>query len=116
MCGAESALENVLMMPSQFADGIFVLTHLLCRWGHIMTQEALELHWTFRRARAIGILAEPHDHKVCDQCRSVSRKSARICPICGTYRFHSSKRIVVKVAKLIRASPFPYSAGVVPRF
>lgn len=81
----------------------------------IMTDAQKQIHFEVRTRHVERILSSPFSYKVCDQCKSISLTTARLCPICHAYRWDSSAETVIETAKHIGKSPFPYSAGVVPR-
>jgi len=60
-------------------------------------------------------MAEPRLYKACDQCRSIAFKRARICCVCGAYRFDEDPVAVIATAKETQYSPFPLTMGTVPR-
>lgn len=62
-----------------------------------------------------GILSDIANHKVCDVCRSISKLSAAVCPICHAYQWILDPAYVAETANLIGATPFPITAGTVPR-
>lgn len=80
-----------------------------------MNREELLRHWKLRRERIRGIRFDPDVFKVCDQCRSIYYKSARICSFCGAYRFNFGRDVVLETTRLMGLVPFPYTAPVVPR-
>jgi hypothetical protein len=69
-----------------------------------------------RRQQADAVLAEPHLYKVCDQCRSISFRTCGLCPICHGYRWDESREALIETAKTIGTTPFPLTAGTVPKF
>jgi hypothetical protein len=81
-----------------------------------MTPKAKQQCQDHRRHQADYILAEPHLYKVCDQCRSISYITYGLCPICHCYRWDSSPEFVITTANIIGSTPFPLTAGTVPRF
>lgn len=59
-----------------------------------------ELHHRVRQLdRAID---RPEEYKVCDVCKSLLIVEDRLCRFCEAYRFDSSKKAVVDLAKLLR--------------
>ena len=79
-----------------------------------MTDGEIVRHATIRRRGIQQIIAEPHLYKACDQCRSILFKRAKICCICGAHRFNEGP-VVLATAKEMQLSPFPMTAGIVPR-
>jgi hypothetical protein len=75
--------------------------------------EAHHLHC--RAQQAAEFIANPGLYKACDQCHSISQLNARICFVCGAYRFDESRETVILVSQIIGSSTFPFIAGVVPR-
>ena len=80
-----------------------------------MTPEALKRHAAHRRQRQAEICAEASLHKVCEQCLSISRITARHCFLCGAYSWLTSVEDVIRTAEVFGSSPFPFTAGTVPR-
>jgi hypothetical protein len=68
-----------------------------------------------RQKRAKEILNELAKFKVCDQCRSISYKTAQTCTVCGAYRFNEDPEAVRDTAQEMGANPFPITSGTVPR-
>lgn len=70
----------------------------------------------FNRQKALTeMLSKAGECKACDQCRSVFSKDIGICRFCGAYRFNERPAVVRATLKIMLKSPFPVSAGVVPR-
>jgi recombinational DNA repair protein RecR len=80
-----------------------------------MTEVQKQIHFDLRKSHVQRILEAPETYMVCTQCQSISKRTARLCPICAAYRWDHSLERIVETAKHIGRSPFPYSAGVVPR-
>ena len=72
-------------------------------------------HLLRRRKLAESFIAYPHLFKACDCCQSMSAVMERICRLCGAYRWRTVAAEVVAIAEVIGNSPFPFTAGVVPR-
>jgi hypothetical protein len=68
-----------------------------------------------RAARAALFIAEPQNYKVCDQCLSIARLLAPVCPICGAWRWDATPERIIEVSRTMAENPFPITAGVVPR-
>jgi hypothetical protein len=81
-----------------------------------MTQGQVALHWTARRTKADQIIANATNFKACDQCWAIMRKHAGMCAVCGAYRFREEVASVRTIAEMTKHSPFPVTAGTVPRF
>ena len=81
-----------------------------------MTPEAQHQWQALRRRQAHAALAKLHLYKVCDQCRSISFKTCGLCPICHGYRWDESRETLIETANIIGTTPFPLTAGTVPRF
>ena len=80
-----------------------------------MTPEALARHAEARRTAFAHISAVPERFKVCTQCHSTSYRHAAVCFICGAYRFDEQVDHIAVTAIVAGRSPFPFSAGTVPR-
>lgn len=80
-----------------------------------ISKKETDRHLAGRRARAEGFIAEPHRFKVCDLCNSISPVSAGLCRVCGGYCWHTDRKTVIRIARIIRKTPFPLTSGVVPR-
>jgi hypothetical protein len=80
-----------------------------------MTSVDLQFHWNRRKERALSFVAHPEVYKVCDQCWSISKRGARVCPICGAWRWDRTPERVIEISRLMAKNPFPVTAGVVPR-
>ena len=77
---------------------------------------ALQQQYLVRRQKlAERFLTTPREFKVCDCCQSIWKVTATGCHLCGSYRWRTSEAEVVAIAKIICATPFPFTAGVVPR-
>jgi hypothetical protein len=81
-----------------------------------MTQEEIAFHWAARRAKADQIIANAANFKVCDTCWAIIRTHAGKCAVCGAYRFREGVASVRAIAEMTKQSPFPLTAGTVPRF
>src|SRR5262249_6104833 len=84
--------------------------------SNLMTQDQVAVFWAARRTKADQIIANAPLFKVCDQCRCIMRKHAGKCAVCGAYRFREEVASVRAIAKKTKQSPFPLTAGTVPRF
>ena len=80
-----------------------------------MNQTTQALHLNRRRLKAIKIVVNAEQFKVCDQCSSIAVKNARVCPLCGAYRFDESIATVRRVANFSGTCPFPLTSAFVPR-
>jgi hypothetical protein len=80
-----------------------------------MTETAFLQHLARRRAKATRFATNPERYKVCAQCWSIAPLREGVCRICGTYRWDKSLERVREVAEMIGRSPFPVTAGTVPR-
>ncbi len=80
-----------------------------------MQQQYLDNQFNFRRARLLCIRASAGEFKVCSACLSIALNRARVCPVCGAYRFFYSPEAVRAVALFMHAAPWPRTAGTVPR-
>lgn len=80
-----------------------------------MTGDKQLEHLAFRQELAHIHISYPAYFKVCNQCRSISFKEVGLCKICGSYSFNESPEEVTETAKLMGSTPFPVTAGVVPR-
>jgi hypothetical protein len=81
-----------------------------------MIEHVLALHTRARKVRGAQIKASARNFKVCDQCLSISRRSASRCTVCAAYRWRWDSAEVVRVAEIIAGHPFPQLSAVVPRF
>jgi hypothetical protein len=81
-----------------------------------MTPEAQHQWQALRRRPADAALAKLRLYKVCDQCRSISFRTCGLCPICHGYRWDESREGLIETAKIIGTTPFPLTAGTVPKF
>ena len=61
-------------------------------------------------------LENPDNYKVCKQCNSIVFVRSRVCQLCGCYRFDYTRAGVECISRIIGNSPFPFTAGVVPRY
>jgi hypothetical protein len=73
-------------------------------------------HARSRNANAEQICANAEEFKVCTVCLSIAFQRAGTCPICRSYRWYYSAEAVRLVARIMQQSPFPFTAGTVPRF
>lgn len=80
-----------------------------------MTEAEQQRHLAIRTARSAGILSDIANHKVCEVCRSISKLSAAVCPICHAYQWDCNPDSVRETAGIIGSTPFPITAGTVPR-
>jgi hypothetical protein len=80
-----------------------------------MTSEHLAELQEWRRAGLRFIVREPHRYKQCEQCLSLVRKGDGVCCWCGAYRWVENPQHVKAIARLMRRSPYPKGAPVVPR-
>ena len=80
-----------------------------------MTEDAHNEHLAHRRAKADAFIDNPSLYKVCDCCRSICLRRARVCPLCAAYRFHEDAETIVATAAIIGATAFPQTSGTVPR-
>ena len=80
-----------------------------------MTDATIRKHRAARAEWAARFIAEPHKFKVCTQCLSISMAAAGLCLVCGTYRFDCRPERVIEIATIIGSTPFPFTAGTVPR-
>ena len=81
-----------------------------------MTPETQHRWQALRRKQAKTILAEPHLFKACYYCFSISKIACGLCPLCHGYRWDSTLETLIGVANTIASTPFPLTAGTVPRF
>ena len=81
-----------------------------------MNETDQNVHLNHRRNQAAAIKAEPHLYKVCDQCRSISYRTCNLCPVCHGYRWVLDEQWLLDTANIVGSTPFPLTAGVVPRF
>ena len=80
-----------------------------------MTERERARHLAARQKQAEQIISTVRRFKVCEQCRSISYKSAQVCSVCGAYRFDEDPEIVRSTAKEMGANPFPTTSATVPR-
>ena len=80
-----------------------------------MTEEILLVHYRMRRRHARYFLTAPWLWKVCEQCNSLVRVEAPLCPWCEAYQFITASEKVCAIAREMAKQPFPVNAGVVPR-
>jgi hypothetical protein len=80
-----------------------------------VTEKEQSKHLAVRQKRAEQIILELEQFKVCEQCNSISYKSASSCSVCGAYRFEEDPLQVREIARLMGANPFPITSGTVPR-
>ena len=83
--------------------------------AHQMNPSEVARYWAERNRKLDEIVADAGKYKVCDQCRSIAFKRARICGVCGTYRFDETPEYLRETAREARKSPIPFTAGVAPR-
>jgi len=57
-----------------------------------------------RMAKALVILLQPEEFKVCEGCDSIVTRGTRICPSCHAYRFIDDVDVVVKQTKKLSIS------------
>lgn len=80
-----------------------------------MTRKELEEHRKkFRVSLAQKIKAEPQRYKVCRICCSIIHKPARVCLVCGGYRWETRAAGIIAVADKAATSPFPFTLGYAP--
>lgn len=80
-----------------------------------MNPEVVNDHLQRRIKAAQAIIANPQDFIVCEQCRSLHRKTASHCHICGAYRWLTEPGDVQVAAMVDGSRPFPITSAVVPR-
>jgi hypothetical protein len=80
-----------------------------------MTDSEKQVHLNNRRRRMEAILANIQGFKVCETCRSISKKEVGLCCICHAYRWEESPDYIKEIAEIIGSTPFPLTAGTVPR-
>jgi hypothetical protein len=81
-----------------------------------MSAAEIAEHQASRREKAARFRASPELYKICDTCWSVALNSEPVCRICGAYRWDTDTQRIRQVAEMIADSPFPLTAGTVPRF
>jgi hypothetical protein len=81
-----------------------------------MTKANLKKHLSARSRQVTEISKNLHTFKVCEQCSSISRKTAGLCPVCHAYRFEEDVSRVEAVLAEIAKYPFPVNTlGYPPR-
>ena len=69
-----------------------------------------------RKRRKEVILANMEEYKVCETCRSISKREAALCWVCHAYRWEESFEFIRETAEIMSSTPFPFTCGTVPRF
>lgn len=70
-----------------------------------------------RTEKALEILRQPEHYKVCDGCYAIHKTGAKLCGVCGSYRWRARVNAVRAVIKIIlkRKDPFPLTQACLPR-
>ena len=81
-----------------------------------MTKPQQDSMLAARRAQAEKVKADLKSHKVCLVCRSVSRSTAPVCPVCHAYQWSTDAAEISSAVDEAAASPFPITLGYAPTY